>query len=302
MTGGGDVARSAMEALRRRCSCRDFTGEAIDPALLDEMIDVGLAAASGGNLQPYRIIVVRDPETKRTLRPLAGGQAFVERADVLLAFVLDWNRYARYTQMKHAPFRANEQMMHLIIAVEDILCAAQTIESCAQLNGLGACYVGGVLDTGAEISRVLELPTGCYPIVLLALGHPAPGSLRPAKKLRREIMVSNERYRPLSDDEIFGAYEEKYAAVDVHALPRAEEARARTLGKLAENLRLTYPKEQARAYLEEIERAGAYNEAQRRYGIHYGVADIRACGHALLQGMAERGCDPLGMERGLGRE
>ena len=90
--------------------------------------------------------------------------------------------------------------------------------------------------------------------------------------------------------------------MDVHALPRAEEARARTLGKLAENLRLTYPEEQARAYLEEIERAGAYNEAQRRYGIHYGVADIRACGHALLQGMAERGCDPLGMERGLGRE
>lgn len=297
--GDADVARRAMELLRGRASCRDFSDAAIDPALLDEMIDVGLAAASGGNLQPYHIIVVRDPETKRRLRSLAGGQAFVEKANVLLAFVLDWSRYASYTKLKHAPFRANEQMMHLIIAVEDIICAAQTIESCAQLNGLGACYVGGVLDTGAEISEVLDMPEGSYPIVLLALGHPAPGSLRPARKLRREMMVSHERYQRHDPAEIFEAYEEKYAAVDAHVLPRGEEARARTLEKLFKNLRLTYPETQAQAYLDEIVRDEGYNEAQRRFGIHYGVAEIRSCGHLLLEGMASRGCDPLGMEKEL---
>lgn len=287
------TAKPVLDALKQRYSCREFAAEPVDQALIDDLIDTGLMAASGGNLQPYHVIVVRDPETKKELRRLGGGQLFVERADVLLVFVLDWSRYAVYTKQKHAPFRANEQFLHLVISVEDVICAAQTVETCAYLSGLGSCYVGGVLETGAEISELLNLPQGCFPIVMLAIGHPAPNSNHKPVKLRREMMVTYERYQPKTEAEIFDAYEEKYRAVDRHPLPRSEGPREQTLKKLCENLCLTYPEEEAKAYLEEIRENDAFNEAQRRYGIHYGVATIRERSRQMLDGMRKMGCDPL---------
>lgn len=287
-------AKPVLDALKQRYSCREFTEEPVDPALIDDLIDTGLMAASGGNLQPYHIIVVRDPGTKKELRRLGGGQLFVERADTLIVFVMDWSRYEVYTRQKHAPFRANEQFLHLIIGVEDVICAAQTVESCAYLSGLGSCYVGGVLETGAEIAELLSLPKGCFPIIMLAVGHPALGSNHKPLKLRREMMVSYERYQPKAEAEIFEAYEEKYRAMDRHPLPRGEEARERVLKKICENLCLTYPEEEAKRYLKEICEADAYNEVQRRYGIHYGVATIRERSMQMLEGMRKVGCDPLG--------
>lgn len=286
-------AKPVLEALKQRYSCRDFADKPVDQALIDDLIDTGLMAASGGNLQPYHIIVVRDPEIKRELRRLGGGQMFVEKADVLLVFVLDWSRYAVYTRMKHAPFRANEQLLHLVIGIEDVICAAQTVESCAYLSGLGSCYVGGVLETGADISSLLGLPQGCFPIVMLAMGYPAPGSNHKPSKLRRDMMVSYERYQPKTQEDIFEAYEDKYRAMDRHSLPHGAEAQDKVLKKLLENLRLTYPEDTAMAYLDEICSNGGYNEAQRRYGIHYGVATIRERSRQMLDGMRQVGCDPL---------
>lgn len=293
MERNAQTARPVLDLMKGRCSCRSFTGEPVDRGLLDDLIDTGLQAASGGNLQPYSIIVVREENTKRELRRLGGGQAFVEKADTLLVFALDWSRYMAYTRCKHAPFRANDMLLHFVIGVEDILCAAQTIETAAFLSGLGACYVGGVLETGGEVARLLALPQGAFPIVMLALGHPAPGSLHKAAKLPRELMVFSERCRPLDDEEIFAAYEAKYSGMDRHPLPRSGEAREELLEKIFENLLLTYPEEKALEYRREIEESGTYNEAQRRYGVHYGVETIRRRGADMLRGMAEQDCSPL---------
>ncbi|SFP25373.1 FMN reductase [NAD(P)H] [Oscillibacter sp. PC13] len=291
------AAKPILEALKGRYSCRNFTGAPVDDAVLGDLIDTGLMAATGGNLQPYSILIVRNPTTKAELRRLGGGQAFIEQADVLLVFALDWSRYQVYTQQKHAPFQANHQFLHLLIGIEDILCAAQTIETGAYLSGLGACYVGGVLETGSQIARLLHFPQGAYPIVMLALGHPAPGSDHKPTKLPRDLMVFQERYRPISEAEIRRAYDAKYASVDRHPLPLDGAARDRVLEQLLHNLSLTYPESQAQSYLEEIRQSGAYNEAQRRYGVHYGVETMRRRGHETLTGMREMGCDPLKMER-----
>lgn len=285
------AAKPILEAMKKRASCRNFTGEPIEKAFIEDLIDTGLMAASGGNLQPYSIIVVREAETKRELRLLGGGQPFIEQADTLLVFALDWSRYQAYTQQKHAPFNAPHLPLHFVIGVEDILCVAQTIETAAFLSGLGSCYVGGVLETGAEVARLLHLPQGAFPIVMLALGHPMPGSMHKPPKLAKEVIVFEEKYRPLSAEEVYSTYEAKYEGMDCHALPRNAEARKNLLSQLSCNLQQTYPKEQAEAYLKEIEQNESYNEAQRRYGIHYGIESIRRRGQDMMAGMKQQGCD-----------
>jgi nitroreductase len=59
----------------RRRAVRDFDGAPLDEAALREVIAEGLKAPSSGNLQPYAIHWVRDPELKRQVAEACGQRA-----------------------------------------------------------------------------------------------------------------------------------------------------------------------------------------------------------------------------------
>jgi nitroreductase len=58
------------EALRARISIRDFASNAVDARTVRELLDVARWAPSGGNLQPWRVIVVAG-EAQRAVTALA---------------------------------------------------------------------------------------------------------------------------------------------------------------------------------------------------------------------------------------
>ena len=55
------------EVMRTTFAARDFTGEPIPDPVLYEILDHARFAASGGNRQGGRVIVVRDAETKKQM-------------------------------------------------------------------------------------------------------------------------------------------------------------------------------------------------------------------------------------------
>lgn len=57
--------------LRRRRTVRHFSREDVPDALIDRAIAIAGSAPSGANLQPWRFIVVRDPEIKHRIREAA---------------------------------------------------------------------------------------------------------------------------------------------------------------------------------------------------------------------------------------
>ena len=59
-----------VEALRTNPAIREFTDEPVSDAELAELLDVARFAPSGGNRQPWRVIVVRDPDVRRQLADL----------------------------------------------------------------------------------------------------------------------------------------------------------------------------------------------------------------------------------------
>ena len=75
-------------ALKRR-SIRRYRKDPVPEGLLREILEAALRAPSAWNLQPWRIVVVRDPATKRALREAAFGQAHVEEAPVVLVLYAD---------------------------------------------------------------------------------------------------------------------------------------------------------------------------------------------------------------------
>src|SRR5438046_1650012 len=58
------------EIMRTAPTTRRFTDEPVDPEAIRRALDSARFAPSGGNRQGWRVIVVRDPETRRALRDL----------------------------------------------------------------------------------------------------------------------------------------------------------------------------------------------------------------------------------------
>ena len=60
--------KSLAQAIRERRASQSFDGEPMPPDDLRKILEAGLQAPSSYNLQPWRFIVVQQPEQKRSER------------------------------------------------------------------------------------------------------------------------------------------------------------------------------------------------------------------------------------------
>jgi nitroreductase len=79
--------RPLKEVVQTRRATQDFDSTPIPDADLKQILEAGRHAPSGYNLQPWRFIVVRDPEQRKALRGAAFNQPKVESASVVIVAV-----------------------------------------------------------------------------------------------------------------------------------------------------------------------------------------------------------------------
>lgn len=79
-----------IQAIKERRSINFFQpGEEITDQKLRELLGIANLAPSSFNLQPWRVIVVRDPERKKVLRKCAFNQPKAEEASLVLILIAD---------------------------------------------------------------------------------------------------------------------------------------------------------------------------------------------------------------------
>lgn len=76
--------KTLSEAIEGRRATPSFDSEPIPPEDLQQIIDAGLHAPSGFNMQPWRFIVVQSPEQKKRLRAASFNQGKVEEASAVI--------------------------------------------------------------------------------------------------------------------------------------------------------------------------------------------------------------------------
>ena len=76
--------KTLSQAIAERRSSPSFDGSAIPDSDLMKILQAGLQAPSGYNLQPWRFVVVRSPDQKKKLRAASFNQAKVEEASVMI--------------------------------------------------------------------------------------------------------------------------------------------------------------------------------------------------------------------------
>ena len=66
--------RSISEAIAERRATPSFDGSSVPDDVLSAILNAGMEAPSGYNLQPWRFIVVRTPDQKKRLREAADAR------------------------------------------------------------------------------------------------------------------------------------------------------------------------------------------------------------------------------------
>lgn len=154
----------ALEAIRKRRSVREYTGDPIPREDLEIIVDAGRLAASGGNQQPWDFVVVTDSAMIKKLKIAA---EWMDKAGAIIAVVLDPT--SRWWIEDGAA------------AVENILIAATAL-------GYGSCWLEGyTLPLEKQFKELLRIPDDRRLLTLIPLGVPARWPTKTKKALSEVI-------------------------------------------------------------------------------------------------------------------
>lgn len=292
-TLSGRYPNQTMKLLKERASCRSFSDKKIAHDILQHILEAGIHAPTGGNLQPYSIVKIEDDKAKQKLAEWC-GQSFIGTAAVDLLFCIDWHRLGRWAQLEIAPFSATSSFSHFWISFQDTVICAQNICTAADSLGLGSVYVGTVLQFLREIRDLFELPQGVIPVVLLCLGYPK-GKRLPRKKLGVNVVVHDGKYHDIPDTELKMVFDEKYPDVRI-------EITEERLKEIREVCRIVHGEEFAKRCIARIKVNGYINHVQRYFGLHYRADIMREENNDLLSIVEEFGFDWFKKYRPTGEE
>lgn len=154
----------ALEAIRKRRSVRDYTGEPIPRQDLETIVDAGRLAASGYNQQPWDFIVVTD---RATIDQLKIAAQWMDKAGAIIAVVLD----------PTSRFWLEDGSA----AIENVLIASTAL-------GYGACWLeGNTLPHEEAFKALLNVPAEKRLISLVPIGVPAAWPTREKKPLEEVL-------------------------------------------------------------------------------------------------------------------
>lgn len=152
-------------------SIRKFTNKEVDRTIIEELVRCGQAAATSSNVQAVTVIQVKNQAKRDAMAEVAGGQKYVSTAGAFLVYCADLNRPKYACEKEQGEFSAG-MTEHFIIATVDVALAAQNSVVAAESMGLGICYIGGIRNNPAEVSKLLSLPEHVYPVFGLCVGYP----------------------------------------------------------------------------------------------------------------------------------
>lgn len=159
----------ALEAIRRRRSVREYTGEPIPREDIEKIVDAGRLAATGSNRQPWDFVVVTDREMVERLKVAA---QWMEKAGAIIAVVMDPS--------------SQWWLEDGAAAVENMLIASTAL-------GFGSCWLeGNTLPLEEGFKELLGIPAEKRLLTLVPIGVPVEWPTIEKKSL--EEVLHWERY------------------------------------------------------------------------------------------------------------
>ena len=152
-----------LEAIKKRCSIREFSEKPVEESKLESLIDAARLAHTARGIEPWEFIVIRDKETLAKIAKIAENGKFIKGSSACIAVLSKETKYF---------------LEDGCAATENILIGACALE-------LASCWVAGDKKSYAkEVSEILEAPDSYKLVSLIALGY---SSVKASGKGKREL-------------------------------------------------------------------------------------------------------------------
>jgi nitroreductase len=208
-----DETHDLFEIMATTRSMRRLKADPLPESLVRKILEAGVSAPSGGNMQRWRFVVVRDPQVKRTV-----GALYKRAWDEIV--------YPRYSAGAPAPGTDAERFKRMLGAAQyladhiheapvwivpcmeganptrtagsSIYPAVQNMLLAARALGLGATLTTLYLNFEKEAEAALGLPPDVHSYALLPIGYPM-GRFGPVRRVTlAEVAYEDQWGRPLS--------------------------------------------------------------------------------------------------------
>lgn len=193
--------------VRQRYACKKFDGKTIPEKKVQALFELVRLAPSSYNLQPWKIKVIGDSETKRKLVPVSGNnESQITTCSHLLVFCAetDWKellerfeklleknnwpvdqirttieKRRQFLSAKTAEERLHWAQLQIYIALGNALNGAKAL-------GFASCPIGAFDSDG--YAHVLQLPSNLVPTIVCPIGFPADKPKPKTRFSREEIL------------------------------------------------------------------------------------------------------------------
>jgi nitroreductase len=174
--------------INNRQSVRSYKPDAVEKEKLDRILEAGRLSPSACNAQPWKFIVVDNPELKNkiadaTSNRVIGLNHFTKQAPVHIVIVLEpanfSSNFGSFVKDKNLP------LIDIGIAAAQICLQATT-------EGLGTCILGWFNET--SVKKLLQIPRGKRVILIITLGYAANEEIREKRRKTIDEVTSNNKY------------------------------------------------------------------------------------------------------------
>lgn len=169
---------NVMDAIKTRKSVRAYLARPVEDDKLNAVLEAARLAPSASNRQEWRFVIVRERETKKQLAAVAGGQAFVGEAPVLIVACAETDGHVMGCGQLCYPIDVAIALDHMSLAAVEL--------------GLGSCWIG--LFDEKKVKEILHIPDEIRVVELMPLGYPADPSIITKKRLPLDRIVKNEHW------------------------------------------------------------------------------------------------------------
>ena len=199
--------------LYERKSVRVFADKPINAEDREAILQSACMAPTAGNQQLYTILDVKDQKIKEQLAELCDHQPFIAKADMVLVFCADCQKwYDAFVEAGCEP--RNPGMGDLMLAVCDANIAAQNAVTAAWSLGIGSCYIGDIMENCEQERELLHLPEYVFPVTMLVFGYPTKQqkSRKKPERVSMHHVVHENVYRKMDGQELEEMLSPKAAA------------------------------------------------------------------------------------------
>ncbi|MFA5046281.1 MAG: nitroreductase family protein [Paludibacter sp.] len=179
--------KSFLELVQTRQSDRSYIDKPVEKEKIDRILEAARLAPSACNAQPWKIILVTDPEKRMqvanaTASKLLSMNHFTIQAPVQLVLIEESANFSSSV----GGWATNKHYPHL-----DLGIVASHICLAAADEGLGSCMIGWCDEK--KVRKALDIPKNKRVMLVILIGYTAQKQREKKRKSLDEI-VSYEKY------------------------------------------------------------------------------------------------------------